>query len=152
MPVETLVLAGAISRIIPASSSRSSTSLRQPSSRSMLENPTLRPLIAPTYCRAMLLTNLNIATMTGPDYGLISRGALLFDKRGVTRVGEAADDGTEPHDDVIDCGGRLATPGLIDCHTHLVYGGSRADEFEQRLNGIPYAEIAKAGGGILSTV
>src|SRR6185503_7837236 len=52
----------------------------------------------------------------------------------------------------VDCGGRLLTPGLIDCHTHLVYGGNRANEFEQRLTGVPYAEIAKAGGGILSTV
>jgi imidazolonepropionase len=100
----------------------------------------------------MLLTNLNIATMTGSDYGLIPRGAILLDERGIAWVGRAEEDGQHPRDDVIDCGGRLATPGLIDCHTHLVYGGSRADEFEQRLNGIPYAEIAKAGGGILSTV
>ena len=48
--------------------------------------------------------------------------------------------------------GGVMTPGLIDCHTHLVYAGNRADEFEQRLEGISYAEIAKAGGGILSTV
>jgi imidazolonepropionase len=54
--------------------------------------------------------------------------------------------------EAIDCGGRLLTPGLIDCHTHLVYGGNRANEFEARLNGATYAEIAKAGGGILSTV
>lgn len=100
----------------------------------------------------MLLTNLNIATMTGSDYGLIPRGAILLDEGGIAWVGRAEEDGQHPHHDVIDCGGRLATPGLIDCHTHLIYGGSRADEFEQRLNGIPYAEIAKAGGGILSTV
>jgi imidazolonepropionase len=48
--------------------------------------------------------------------------------------------------------GRLVTPGLIDCHTHLVYGGSRANEFEMRLNGASYEEIARAGGGIVSTV
>ncbi|GGI92940.1 imidazolonepropionase [Legionella impletisoli] len=53
---------------------------------------------------------------------------------------------------VEDCAGRLITPGLIDCHTHLVYAGNRANEFRKRLNGISYAEIAKAGGGILSTV
>jgi imidazolonepropionase len=50
------------------------------------------------------------------------------------------------------CGGRLLTPGLVDCHTHLVYGGSRAHEFEQRLTGVSYADIARAGGGIASTV
>ena len=53
---------------------------------------------------------------------------------------------------VVDCGGRWVTPGLIDCHTHLVYGGDRAPEFEQRLNGASYEEIAAAGGGIISTV
>jgi imidazolonepropionase len=50
------------------------------------------------------------------------------------------------------CQGRLVTPGLIDCHTHLVYAGNRADEFQQRLEGATYAEIARSGGGILSTV
>ncbi|MBU0727013.1 MAG: imidazolonepropionase [Alphaproteobacteria bacterium] len=52
----------------------------------------------------------------------------------------------------IDCAGRWITPGLIDCHTHIVHGGDRAREFEQRLAGASYAEIAKAGGGIVSTV
>jgi imidazolonepropionase len=54
--------------------------------------------------------------------------------------------------EVIDCGGRLITPGLIDCHTHLVYAGDRAHEFERRLNGESYADIARSGGGIVSTV
>ncbi|MEO1790289.1 MAG: imidazolonepropionase, partial [Pseudomonadota bacterium] len=48
--------------------------------------------------------------------------------------------------------GRLVTPGLIDCHTHLVHGGNRAEEFEMRLNGKSYEEISRAGGGIVSTV
>lgn len=52
----------------------------------------------------------------------------------------------------VDCGGRLVTPALIDCHTHLIYGGSRAKEFEMRLEGASYEEIARAGGGIVSTV
>jgi imidazolonepropionase len=54
--------------------------------------------------------------------------------------------------DVIDCKGRWITPGLIDCHTHLVYGGHRAHEFEQRLAGVSYEAIARAGGGIVSTM
>ncbi len=53
---------------------------------------------------------------------------------------------------VTDAHDMLVTPGLVDCHTHLVFAGDRADEFEQRLNGMPYSEIAKRGGGILSTV
>src|SRR5438105_13342517 len=53
---------------------------------------------------------------------------------------------------VHDCGGKWVTPGFIDCHTHLVWGGSRAAEWEMRLSGVPYAEIARKGGGILSTV
>src|SRR5918999_5097637 len=52
----------------------------------------------------------------------------------------------------VDCGGRWITPGLVDCHTHLVFGGDRAQEFEQRLAGASYEEIARAGGGIRSTV
>jgi len=55
-------------------------------------------------------------------------------------------------DEVIDCEGRLITPGLIDCHTHLVYAGDRAAEFERRLNGESYESIARSGGGIVSTV
>ncbi len=54
--------------------------------------------------------------------------------------------------EVVDCQGNLITPGLIDCHTHLVYAGNRADEFKMRLEGFSYAEIARRGGGILSTV
>ena len=58
----------------------------------------------------------------------------------------------EPGEDVVDAVGRWITPGLVDCHTHLVWGGDRADEFEQRLAGASYAEIAAAGGGIRATV
>ena len=54
--------------------------------------------------------------------------------------------------EIHDCGGKFVTPGLIDCHTHLIWGGSRAAEWEQRLSGVTYAEIAQQGGGILSTV
>ena len=54
--------------------------------------------------------------------------------------------------DSIDLKGRLVTPGLIDCHTHIVHGGNRANEFEMRLNGASYQEVSEAGGGIVSTV
>ena len=94
----------------------------------------------------MLLTNLSIATMVD-GYGLIEKGAVAIEKGVIKSVGPDT-----PKGDVVDCGGRLLTPGLIDCHTHLVYGGNRASEFEQRLNGATYADIAKAGGGIMSTV
>lgn len=98
----------------------------------------------------MLLTNLSIATMAKGD-GLIDRGAILIENGRIQWVGPASDlppTQIEP----IDCGGRLLTPGLIDCHTHLVYGGSRAEDFEMGLQGASYAEIAQAGGGIMSTV
>lgn len=96
----------------------------------------------------MLLTNVKIATMLG-GYGLIEDGAIELKYGLISWIGRTHE---APTGKKIDCGGRLLTPGLIDCHTHLVYGGSRAAEFEMRLNGLSYAEIAKAGGGILSTV
>jgi len=98
----------------------------------------------------MLFSNLKLATMTdGSPYGLIEDGAVLVENGLIAWAGSAKD---APKGDRIDCGGRLLTPGLIDCHTHIVYGGNRAHEFEKRLNGVSYAEIAKAGGGIVSTV
>ncbi|MFN4143229.1 imidazolonepropionase [Aestuariivirga sp.] len=97
----------------------------------------------------MLLTNLTAATMRD-GYGLREDAAILIDGTRIAWVGPRRDAPSWP--DVVDCGGKLATPGLIDCHTHIVYGGNRADEFEKRLTGVPYAEIAKAGGGIASTV
>ncbi|MGB9141585.1 MAG: imidazolonepropionase [Aestuariivirga sp.] len=94
----------------------------------------------------MLLTNLSIATMVN-GYGLIEKGSVAIANGVITSVGTETPNGA-----ALDCGGRLLTPGLIDCHTHIVYGGNRAAEFEQRLNGATYADIAKAGGGIMSTV
>jgi len=97
----------------------------------------------------MLLTNLTAATMRD-GYGLIPDAAVLVEHGRIAWVGprREAPKAEQEHD----CEGLLATPGLIDCHTHLVYGGSRAHEFEQRLTGVSYAEIAAAGGGIASTV
>ena len=96
----------------------------------------------------MLLKNLNLATMTG-GYGLIQKAAILIENGQINWFGPEVD---APSGSSINCHGSLVTPGLIDCHTHLVYGGNRANEFEQRLNGSDYAAIAKAGGGIMSTV
>lgn len=97
----------------------------------------------------MLLTNLKAATMRD-GYGLIEDAAVLIEG---TRIAWVGPRGAAPSGHAsIDCQGRLATPGLIDCHTHIVYGGSRAGEFERRLAGVPYAEIARQGGGIAATV
>lgn len=97
----------------------------------------------------MLLTNLTAATMRD-GYGLIPDAAVLVEEGRIAWVGPRREAPTTAQEQ--DCEGLLATPGLIDCHTHLVYGGSRAQEFEQRLTGVSYAEIAAAGGGIASTV
>ncbi|MEL7544400.1 MAG: imidazolonepropionase [Pseudomonadota bacterium] len=102
----------------------------------------------------MLLTNATLATMTGgAPYGLIESGAIACVDGRIDWVGAKADvpdryDGLEQRD----LQHRLVTPGLIDCHTHIVYGGHRAREFEMRLNGASYEEVARAGGGIVSTV
>lgn len=98
--------------------------------------------------------NAELATMTaGSDYGHIPDGAVAVRDGRIAWVGprKALPESwqkAEQHD----CHGRWLTPGLIDCHTHLVHAGNRADEFEQRLKGVSYEAIAKAGGGILSTV
>jgi imidazolonepropionase len=101
-----------------------------------------------------LWRNARLATLDdGVPWGWIERGALLADGDRLHWVGDEAD---LPRAVAIeaehDLEGRLVTPGLVDCHTHLVYGGDRAREFEQRLNGATYEQIARAGGGIRSTV
>ncbi len=101
---------------------------------------------------SILLTNATLATMTD-GYGLIEGGAVVMDGDSVVWVGALASL-PAPYGDLpgTDMGGRLITPALIDCHTHIVFGGDRAAEFEMRLNGASYEEVARAGGGILSTV
>lgn len=99
--------------------------------------------------------NAHLATMHGPDYGAIPDGALAVKDGRIAWIGPCSELPARPQDlahDAIDAGGAWLTPGLIDCHTHLVYGGNRAREFEQRLTGVSYDEIARQGGGILSTV
>jgi len=97
--------------------------------------------------------NANLATMADPDgYGIVEKGALAVKDGRIAWVGPQADLPSHTVKNTNDAGGRWITPGLIDCHTHLVYGGSRAQEFEMRLKGASYEEISRAGGGIVSTV
>ena len=99
-----------------------------------------------------VLTNATLATMTG-GYGLIADGAVVMDAGRVVWTGPMADvPRAHAHLPQRSAGGRLVTPALIECHSHVVFAGNRAAEFERRLNGASYAEIARAGGGILSTV
>lgn len=84
--------------------------------------------------------------------GIIHDGLIAARDGRIVYVGPAADAPAFEACERIDCAGRWISPGLIDCHTHLVYAGNRAGEFEQRLQGVSYADIARAGGGIVSTV
>ncbi|MET3994473.1 imidazolonepropionase [Bradyrhizobium sp. MOS001] len=99
--------------------------------------------------------NARLATMRAdrPDLGEIEHGVIAARGGHIVYAGAAADFPVDA-DAIkrIDCEGRWITPGLVDCHTHLVYGGNRAHEFELRLKGASYEEIARAGGGIVSTV
>ena len=101
---------------------------------------------------AILLTHATVATMS-EGYGLIDDAAVVTEGDRIAWIGRMCDlpkahRALPDHD----CAGRLVTPGLIDCHSHIVFGGHRAGEFEMRLNGASYEEVARAGGGILSTV
>jgi len=98
-----------------------------------------------------VLCNARIATMDEAGYGLVENGAVVLDAGRIAWVGA---DLPEHYADLPrqDLQGRLVTPGLIDCHTHIVHGGNRAAEFEMRLKGASYAEVAQAGGGIVSTM
>jgi imidazolonepropionase len=98
-----------------------------------------------------LWTNVHLATMTA-GYGEIRDAALAVKDGSIAWIGERS--ALPPHQAKVehDGQGRWMTPGLIDCHTHIVYGGSRSNEFEARLNGATYEDIARAGGGIVSTV
>ncbi|HEV2564936.1 MAG TPA: imidazolonepropionase [Microvirga sp.] len=97
--------------------------------------------------------NARLATLAGDGLGIVESGAVAARDGRIAFAGPAKDlptgwDAAER----IDCEGRWITPGLVDCHTHLVFGGDRAHEFELRLKGATYEEIARAGGGIVSTV
>lgn len=102
-----------------------------------------------------VFTHASVATITekSDGYGLINDAAIVIDGDRIAWVGEAKSLPSEyDHAPKTDLEGRLVTPGLVDCHTHVVYGGDRAREFEMRLEGASYEEIARAGGGIISSV
>ena len=101
-----------------------------------------------------LFLDVNLATMRAGStpYGAISNGALAISENRIAWVGPESALPTYDAMNIHRLDGRWLTPALIDCHTHLVFGGDRAMEFEQRLNGATYEEIARAGGGIRSTV
>jgi len=102
-----------------------------------------------------LLTDCHVATMD-PEmpgaFGAIEDGAIGIQDGRIVRVGRRIDLAGYRARKVEPLGGAWVTPGLIDCHTHLIFGGNRAAEFEQRLSGASYEEIARAGGGIISSV
>ena len=102
-----------------------------------------------------LWTEVNLATMTDPSLGIIRDGAIACADGRIAWVGREAD---LPSGQLVSgagavrCGGAWLTPGFIDCHTHIVHGGDRVGDFRRRLRGESYEEIARAGGGIMSTV
>src|SRR6185437_140912 len=106
--------------------------------------------------RARLWRNARLATLaeTTPGLGIVENGAIAARDGRIVYAGPEAElpaalrDGAE----TVDCEGRWITPGLVDCHTHLVHAGDRANEFEMRLAGATYEEVARAGGGIVSSV
>ncbi|MEO0073493.1 MAG: imidazolonepropionase [candidate division WOR-3 bacterium] len=91
-----------------------------------------------------------ILTMSGSGLGIVEQGSVLIREDRILAVGTGLK--PEPDEEVIDCEGCVVLPGFVDSHTHLIFGGWRSDEFERRLAGVSYKEIAAAGGGILSTV
>ena len=105
----------------------------------------------------LVITDVNLATMDSSvdePYGAIEQGALIIKDDKIAWLGKLSD---LPEFDalatpVINAKGQWLTPGLIDCHTHILFAGNRAGEFEQRLNGVSYQDIAQQGGGIASTV
>lgn len=103
-----------------------------------------------------IFRNARLATLQegAAGLGVIEKGALVVEAGRIVFAGAENDlpSVTSRHRDIVDLEGRWVTPGLIDCHTHIVYGGNRAREFEMRLEGATYEEIARAGGGIVSSV
>ena len=104
---------------------------------------------------ALFVTHARIATMRGGRYAILDDAGLLAEDGVIRWIGamHASDRMPRGADvETVDAGGALVTPGLVDCHTHLVYAGDRAHEFERRLQGASYEDIAREGGGIMATV
>jgi imidazolonepropionase len=99
-----------------------------------------------------LWQHCHVATMAQGKYSIIEDAAIVTSGEHIEWIGPQAERPAYACANVVDLGGAWVTPGLIDCHTHTVFGGNRSGEFEQRLQGVSYAEIAAAGGGIASTV
>lgn len=99
-----------------------------------------------------LWTNCHVATMQDGQYSSIESAAIVTLAQHIHWIGAEKDVPVDDYAEIIDLNGAWVTPGLIDCHTHSVFGGNRSVEFEKRLQGVSYAEIAASGGGIASTV
>ncbi|MFW1812449.1 imidazolonepropionase [Acinetobacter ursingii] len=99
-----------------------------------------------------LWKNCHIATMQDGQYSSIEQAAMVTLGQKIHWIGSLKDLPADDYVEIIDLNGAWVTPGLIDCHTHSVFGGNRSVEFEKRLQGVSYAEIAANGGGIASTV
>jgi len=103
----------------------------------------------------LIIDNVNVMTMDDSRenaYGLIQNGAVAIKDGKICWLGASIDTNELEAKQSIDGQNKYLSPGLIDCHSHLVFAGSRANEFEQRLTGVSYEEIARQGGGIISTV
>ncbi|MEE4961376.1 imidazolonepropionase [Pseudomonas alliivorans] len=99
-----------------------------------------------------LWKNCHIATMAHGNYSIIEDAAIVTSGAYIEWIGPLDQLAEKDAESCVDLGGAWVTPGLIDCHTHTVFGGNRSGEFEQRLQGVSYADIAASGGGIASTV
>ncbi|WP_087657257.1 imidazolonepropionase [Caballeronia terrestris] len=99
-----------------------------------------------------LWQHCHAATMQGGAYSIIEDAAILTDGGRIEWIGPRGSVPAHAAHELVDLEGAWVTPGFVDCHTHLVFGGDRSGEFEQRLQGVSYAEIAAQGGGIASTV
>ena len=105
-----------------------------------------------TLAADLVITEARLATMAGGGLGVVEDGVIALRDGRIAWAGPRAEAPDFAAADILRCEGRWITPGLVDCHTHLVFAGDRSDEFARRLAGETYADIARAGGGIAATV